>query len=136
MADIIFICLIAFVLAIIVTPIVFLTYGIAKKKKKYICTSVCACIFIVISILWICSHSTYYKYNDWWVIGRTIPEIEAKYGDFDMNKYIYGKSGRVAYYIYRDDGWIMPDHLPHYYYIEYDENGIATKVYDGVAPGG
>ena len=53
-----------------------------------------------------------------------------------MNKYIYGKSGRVAYYIYRDDGWIMPDHLPHYYYIEYDENGLATKVYDGVAPGG
>ena len=30
----------------------------------------------------------------------------------------------------------MPDHLPHYYYLEYDDNGIVRNVYEGVAPGG
>ncbi len=132
----IFICLIAFILAVLVIPPAFLIYGVIKKKKKIICISACVCVFLIIVVLWICSHQTYYKYNDWWVIGRTIPEIEARYGDFDMNTYIYGKPGRVGYYIYNDDKWIMPDHLPHYYYIEYNENGVATEVYDGVAPGG
>jgi hypothetical protein len=47
-----------------------------------------------------------------------------------------GHSGTVAYYIYKDNGPIMPDHLDHYYYMEYDENGIIYKVYDGCAPGG
>jgi len=30
----------------------------------------------------------------------------------------------------------MPDHLDHYYYIEYDENGIVKEVYEGSQPGG
>ena len=63
--------------------------------------------------------------------GRTISQVEARYGPFDISR-----NGVLGYYIYTDNGPIMPDHLPHYYYLEYDDNGIVRNVYEGVAPGG
>ena len=42
----------------------------------------------------------------------------------------------VYYYIYTDNGPIMSDHMKHYYYMEYDENGIVYNIYDGLPPGG
>lgn len=30
----------------------------------------------------------------------------------------------------------MPDHLEHYYYVEYDEQGNVKEIYDGTKPGG
>lgn len=30
----------------------------------------------------------------------------------------------------------MPDHLKHYYYIEYDEWGVVYNVHDSSQPGG
>lgn len=88
-------------------------------------------IAVGLSLTFVLSHSTYYKYNDWWVKGRSITEIENRYGGFDIR---FGST--AEYYIYTDNGWIMPDYLPHYYYMEYDENGIVRRVYDGCHPGG
>jgi len=62
--------------------------------------------------------------------------VEQKYGEFDLGKIKDNAKGRVAYYIYTDNGPIMPDHLDHYYYMEYDERGVIYNVYDGVQPGG
>lgn len=84
----------------------------------------CGCMLII-------SHSTYYKYNDWWIVGRSKEEIRERYGEFDIS------CGRArGYYIYYDDKMIMPDQLEHYYWIEFDENGAAKKVYDAPTPGG
>ena len=64
------------------------------------------------------THLDVYKrqYNDWWVQGRTISQVEARYGPFDISR-----NGVLGYYIYTDNGPIMPDHLPHYYYLEYED---------------
>ncbi len=45
-------------------------------------------------------------------------------------------SSHSTYYIYTDNGPIMPDHLKHYYYMEYDEWGVIYNVYEGCQPGG
>lgn len=62
--------------------------------------------------------------------------IQQKYGAFDLGEVRENEKGRVAYYIYTDNGPIMPDHLEHYYYMEYDENGVIYNVYDAVTLGG
>lgn len=101
------------------------------KIKKCIIIISAIVLLIVGAILYLLSHQTYYKYNDWWVIGKTMSEIEERYGEFDIEQ-----GSQIGYFIYTDNGWIMPDHLDHYYYIEFDENGIATEVLDSVQPGG
>ena len=88
------------------------------------------------SALFYASHSTYYQYNDWEILNSSIYEIQEKYGEFDLGKISEGHSGTVAYFVYEDNGPIMPDHLDHYYYMEYDENGMIYKVYEGCGPGG
>lgn len=62
--------------------------------------------------------------------------IEQEYGEFDLGEIQENQKGKVAYYIYTDDGPIMPDHLEHYYYMEYDGWGVIYDVYDACAPGG
>ncbi|MBQ5563231.1 MAG: hypothetical protein IIT39_07585 [Clostridia bacterium] len=91
---------------------------------------------LVCMILFLCSHQHYYKYNDWFIMGNDIKTVVQKYGDFDVGAVNEGNKGKVGYYIYTDNGPIMPDHLPHYYYIHYDENGIVYQIEEGCAPGG
>lgn len=93
-------------------------------------------VFVAILVLYWSSHSTYYKYNDWEIIGSSIYSVKESYGEFDLGEIHENKSGRVAYYIYKDTGPILPDSLDHYYYIDYDENGIVYNVFDGCQPGG
>ena len=69
-------------------------------------------------------------------MGNEISEVQEKYGEPDLENYVQGKSGEVGYYIYTDNGPIMPDYLEHYYYIKYNEDGIVTKVYVSGQPGG
>lgn len=111
---------------------------IKNKKSKANTIKIIAAdvIAAVILTLFNMSHDNYYKYNDWLTIGKDIRWIEQKYGEFDIGSVNDNKSGRVGYFIYDDEGPIMPDHLDHYYYIEYDENGIVKKVYEGSRPGG
>ncbi|MBQ9990960.1 MAG: hypothetical protein IJP31_08475 [Lachnospiraceae bacterium] len=93
-------------------------------------------LLLVATVLYVSSHSTYYKYNDWAILGSNIYTIEQKYGEFDLGKITAGQKGQVAYYIYTDNGPIMPDHLDHYYYIAYDEQGVVYCVWESLQPGG
>lgn len=93
-------------------------------------------LFLLFMGLFITSHRTYYKYNDWAILESNINMVRQKYGDFDLGEVTDNKPGKVAYYIYTDNGPIMPDHLKHYYYIEYDEWEVVSKVYDAAQPGG
>ena len=101
------------------------------KKRKKLFIGACVAVFLeAMLILFWASHKTYYKYNEWWIVGKSEEEIVERYGEFDKS---WGKS--KAYFTYVDNGWIMPDYQEHYYHIEFDSTGIATKVYDGLAPG-
>ena len=93
-------------------------------------------IFFACSIGFVLSHSTYYKYNDWSVLYSDINAVINKYGVFDIGSVQEGRSGRIGYYIYTDNGPIMPDHSDHYYLIYFDESGTVYKVKDSLPPGG
>ncbi len=93
-------------------------------------------ILFAYSLIFALSHSTYYKYNDWAILNSDINSVVNKYGVFDMGAIQEGKSGRVGYYIYTDNVWIMPDHMKHYYWIYYDESGTVYSVEDSLPPGG
>lgn len=125
------------IVGVIICIIFFITKLIRKKNRKTVIIAVCIHFLLLIAtILYFSSHSTYYKYNDWIILQSNIHMIEEKYGEFDLGQIKDGEKGTVAYYIYTDNGPIMPDHLKHYYYIEYDEWGIVYNVYDSCQPGG
>lgn len=107
-----------------------------KDKKLTIVMIVCDLILGIGTTLFAASHRICFQYNDWAVLDHNIYWIEEKYGAFDLGHPENGKAGRAAYYIYTDNGPIMPDHLDHYYYMEYDEWGVVYEVYDSCQPGG
>lgn len=82
------------------------------------------------------SHATYYKYNDWVMLKSNVSKVVDKYGTPDLGSVKKGEKGKIAYYIYKDDGPVMPDHMEHFYFIHYDEDGNIYRVEDSVKPGG
>ena len=125
------------IVGIIVCVISFITKLIKKKNRKAVIIAVgIHFVLLTVSILYASSHSTYYKYNDWVILQSNIHMIEEKYGEFDLGEIKEGKKGRVAYCIYTDSGPIMPDHLKHNYYMEYDEWGMIYNVSNECQPGG
>lgn len=131
LAEIIFIAVLVLIVLALIAPGIIAIYSLLKKKKKFLVGACAAILMETVLVLFLASHQTYYKYNDWWIVGKTEEEIVERYGEFDM---CWGSS--KAYFIYVDNGWVMPDHQPHYYYIEFDDAGIATEVYESLAPGG
>lgn len=95
-------------------------------------------ILLTAAVIFICSHKTYYRYNDWAILNHNIHMVQQHYGEFDLGYADPTKNiaGTVAYYIYTDNGSFLPDHLKHYYYISYDEWGVVDAVWDGCQPGG
>lgn len=125
------------ILGIIVSIIFFAFCCIKKRKKKPAVFALFTFLLLYLTaLLFFSSHKTWYQFNDWYIIGQDIRTIEKKYGAFDLGCIMEGKSHWAAYYIYTDNGFIMPDHLEHYYYMEYDETGIIYEVYDDIRPGG
>lgn len=129
--DFVMIAVLLFLLLVLIAPWGLAVYCLIKKKKRLLIGAIVVILVQAALILFLASHSTYYKYNDWWIVGKTEAEIVERYGEFDLT---WGDS--KAYFIYEDNSWVMPDHLDHYYYIRFDETGIAIEVYDAVAPGG
>lgn len=122
--------------ALLISLIVLIIYFENRGHYKKIIISIIIFLFLlVLAFLFFQSHPTYYKYNDKWVIGNKITDVENRYGEFDLGEYIEGKSGKVGYYIYKDDALFLPDYLQHYY-IEYDEYGNVYSVEDSVSHGG
>ncbi len=102
-----------------------------KVAVKSVVVAVVSAVLISGGVLFNCSHSVSPRYNDRWIVGKTLTEVQARYGEFDV---VYGQT--AGYYTYTDNGPVMPDHLPHYYYMDFDENGVVTKIYDGARKGG
>lgn len=129
--------MILLIVGIIICVISFITKLIRKNNRKTVIIAVCIHLsLLIVTILYASSHSTYYMYNDCIILQSNIHMIEEKYGEFDLGEIKDGEKGTVAYYIYTDNGPIMPDHLKHYYYIEYDEWGVVYNVHNSCQPGG
>ncbi|MBQ8961032.1 MAG: hypothetical protein IJ071_07430 [Ruminococcus sp.] len=93
-------------------------------------------ILLACAVAFAVSHPTSYRFNDRAVLGSQISEIIGRYGGFDQGELHEGSSGRIGYYIYTDNGPVMPDHLRYYYWIYYDESGTVYKVEAAPQPGG
>ncbi|MDE5565047.1 MAG: hypothetical protein K2I93_07810 [Oscillospiraceae bacterium] len=133
--------LIAFVLiaGIIVNVTIFLTAKKKKLKSKIRpAVLILNCILLIAFAIFLCSHKTYYKYNDWAILNSNIYMVREKYGEFDEGelKENDNSAGTVGYYIYTDNGPFLPDHLRHYYYMAYDVWGMVYEVYDACERGG
>ena len=115
-----------------------LLYCVARKEKKKLAVLSLSINLMLFGVaLWFsASHGTWYRFNDWHIVGQSIHAIEEEYGPFDLGTADGHTAKWAAYYIYTDNGPIMPDHLEHYYYMEYDEYGVVYRVYDGCRPGG
>lgn len=100
-----------------------------KIKKKAIC--IVLALLLVSCVMFFLSHKTYYKYNDWWIIGRSYDEVVKRYGEFDCE---YGLE--KGYYIGKDNSIVMSSHQDYYYWMSFNENGIITEVYIAAKPGG
>ena len=96
------------------------------KKRNLIITIIVVCV-----ILFFLSHSTYWKYNDWWIIGRHYTEVEDFYGEFDRDL-----GNKKGYFIKEDDSMIMPSYRGTYYWMIHNEEGIITEVFVKELPGG
>ena len=123
-------------IGIILGIIMFITHKGRKHNKAIAVFIGINFALLVVIVLYALSHSTYYRYNDWAILQSNIHMVEQKYGEFDLGEIKENEKGKVAYYIYTDNGPIMPDHLKHYYYIEYDEWGMVYNVYDSCQSGG
>lgn len=125
-------------LALLAAAAAVMIYAAAKKKpvrKPLVFLAVSAALAAVV-VLFTNSHGTYIRFDDWWIYRSGAQKTEERYGAPEIGGYVQGKPGRLGYYIYKDNGPIMPDHLRHYYYVEYDGQGNVTEIYDGAQPGG
>lgn len=75
-----------------------------KRKKKSIKSTVISLVIgiflLAVLILFIASHSTYYKYNDWTILQSNIRVVQQKYGDFDLGTIRDNQAGKVIGNIY------------------------------------
>ena len=134
-------CYLLFLLILLMTGIVSVILIIRRKHtqksiRSSVISLVISSLLLLALVIFAASHPTYYKYNDWFILNSNISAVQSKYGNFDLGSVTDKKAGKAAYYIYTDNGPVMPDHLKHYYYIEYDEWGMINKVYDACQPGG
>ena len=131
-----------FILALFVCAVVLsiaATVFIIKKHRLkqlfIILVTSCTTAFVCLT-LYYCAHGKTLMYNDWWVVGNEVRHVEERYGEFDYGKFDYGIQGEVAYSLGWDRDILISDDQEKFYYIEYNEKGIVTKVYVGGPYGG
>lgn len=124
-----------FVISVLLLGFIICIAMLIFKKKPIIALLIDITLFLTV-VLFIASHSVTFEYNNWAILNNSIYSVEEKYGAFDIGEVEYQKAGSVGYFLYEDNGPIMPDHLPHYYMMDYDESGVVYKVYEALPQGG
>lgn len=134
MLDFIVIAVLLFCAAVFLVPAVLTVVGAVNRKKKLAVT--CGLILFV-EILIVAAYfvlfPTCFPYVDLYIIGSTKAEITAVYGEPN-----YKFREEYGYFIGKDKGFfgLMKSNNDFYYYIYFDENGIAKSVEKGIQLGG
>lgn len=103
-----------------------------RQKNAIIITAVIS----VLAIIFILIFAVGEKYSEAWIIGKNRKEIEYRYGNFDLN------FNNIAAYEMPEDpldsvwSYYMGGDPARYYYIRFNENGVAEETYVGSYPGG
>ena len=104
------------------------------KMVKVICFIGAFIILLELTIMgtYYIFHPTHYKYNDVWIKGKTIEEIEKRYGESEKllsyNGYSYGDN-YIGYQVYSLATDIFGDLAGEWYYSIYiGDDGRAEKV--------
>ena len=131
-----------FIFMVLITAVIVFTVKLIRAIKKHISLKkpvifhLVSVVLLGCAVIFAVSHGTYYKYNDWYILGNDINKVVERYGKFDKGSVEIDRSGSIRYYIYEDNGPIMPNYLDYYYCIDYDENGIVYKVEVRASEGG
>ena len=132
--DIILICTLALPIIAAVVLISLIIYGLVKKKRKVvIVSSLILIVPVLLTVVWFSLFPTQFPYIDSMLYGKTKEEVIGICGEPEVRE-----GGRIGYYIGDDDGFfgIMSSNLPQYYYIDFDENGLADDIYISGPKGG
>lgn len=103
---------------------------ITKKAIVIIVIVVVIILAIVFIGVYRHNHPTHYLYNDNWIIGKSVYEIEQRYGSYDFNSETIHGTLLKGYLVKRQstDWWWGDVIWPEYYMIYFDEDGKAYKV--------
>ena len=119
------------------------------EMKKTIIRLICLIFALVMicSVLTSCSKLTYYysklKYNENWMLGKTVEEITEKYGDYDRvfyryamdenDKYIYDENGELIVIGIQSIGYLVRPMGHGILGLDYDKYLLIWINNDGVA---
>ncbi|MCL2108849.1 MAG: hypothetical protein FWH20_05835 [Oscillospiraceae bacterium] len=108
-----------------------------KKYKKVIIISIIIVAITAFIGLFIASHSTYFKYNDWWIIGQNAEKIEARYGQFEASlKHPHSEFPKQGFYEIFSISRHYLGGQREYFIVIFDDFGIAIETRRGGYPGG
>ena len=92
-----------FLIALVATMGSITAMIIFYKKKRQVKTPLMSFVISVLVligvIIFASSHSTYYRYYDWWILQNNIYNVLERYGEFDLGTFTEGESGCGGYYI-------------------------------------
>ncbi len=71
-----------------------------EKIRGYLTAFFVNAALLACTVLFVLSHGSYYKYNDWLILGSDIDTVIEKYGEYDIGCIKQGNSGKIGYYIY------------------------------------
>ena len=74
-----------------------------------------------------------FDYDDEWILGNSLENVKGRYGEFDTELTYHQ---RVGYRLGMGRPSDIDGVFPFYYYMDYDSDGIVTKVYVSYDPRG
>ena len=134
MLDFIVIAVLLFCAAVLIGPATLAVVGVVKRKKRLAVT--CGLILFV-EILIVAGYfvlfPTCFPYVDLYAVGKSRGEIIEAYG-----QPVFKFPNRYGYYVGDDNGFfgVMGSNSGIYYYIIFDENGVAESAEKGGPIGG
>ena len=78
-----------FIFMVLITAVIVFTVKLVRAIKKHISLKkpvifhLVSVLLLGCAVLFAVSHGTYYKYNDWYILGNDINKVVERYGSFD-----------------------------------------------------
>jgi len=105
----------------------------SKRKKKFLIVGITIAVIIYIIYLlllfFLWCHRNGTKYNDSWIMGKTVEQIEEKYGEFDyVDKDQDGNMYKATYKVKINGFRVTVDNEQLYYVISFNKEEKAEET--------